>query len=36
MFEKEAAGRIPNVPDPGDGELLEGLIELAEKTIDSP
>ena len=29
-----AAGRIPNVPDPGDRELLEGLIELSDELAD--
>jgi len=29
-----AAGRIPNVPDPGDRELLEGLIELTDALAD--
>lgn len=29
-----AAGRIPNVPDPGDRELLEGLIELTDELAD--
>ena len=29
-----AAGGIPNVPDPGDRELLEGLVELTDELAD--
>lgn len=28
------AGGIPNVPDPGDRELLEGLVELTDELAD--
>jgi len=33
-LQKVAAGRTPNVPDRGDRELLEGLIELTDELAD--